>query len=243
MTAQTDPFRFHPNLRDKIIKPENSFFRNFRAAEFVRERPEFAELAGFIYPEDFRDENRRMFLAQNPGPDLWVFGYGSLMWDPAFEFAEVRRAYLPNYSRQFILLDTFGARGDADAPGLMAALDHGEGCQGLLFRIAAPLIERESDVLWQREMFGPAYIPQYVTAETDHGPVFAMTFVADHSASIISCDLTPEQKLQYICTGRGFLGSSLEYLTNIASHFAALKIADEEVDNLMAQIKARGLVS
>jgi hypothetical protein len=69
--------------------------------------------------------------------DLWVFGYGSLIWDPALEFAEVRRAFAPNHRRRFILEDIYGGRGTPNGPGLMAALDDGDGCNGLCFRIAA----------------------------------------------------------------------------------------------------------
>lgn len=57
-----------------------------------------------------------------------MFAHGSLMWDPAIDFAEVRRAWLPGHARRFILCDIHGARGTRDAPGLMAALDRGDGC-------------------------------------------------------------------------------------------------------------------
>ena len=57
-----------------------------------------------------------------PPGDLWVFGYGSLMWDPAMEFAEVRRGRTKLYARSFCLWDV-GGRGSLDRPGLMLAID------------------------------------------------------------------------------------------------------------------------
>jgi cation transport protein ChaC len=69
-----------------------------------------------IYDDDTREGLRRAALAGHEG-DLWVFGYGSLIWDPALEFAEVRRAFAPNHRRRFILEDIYGGRGTPTAPG------------------------------------------------------------------------------------------------------------------------------
>lgn len=238
-----DPFQYHPELRDKISDPEASFFRTFNATEFARDRPEFTSFAKWIHSDEVRECLRaeffsEKFLIRRADQDIWVFAYGSLMWDPAFLFSEVRRAYLPGYARQFILLDKLGGRGSETTPGLMAALDYGVGCNGLLFRIPAPLVERESQILWQRELAGPAYLPAVVDAQVGDRTVPAITFVADHSAPIIRSDLTLEEKSRFICTGKGFLGTSLEYLTNIATQFKALNIDDDEVNTLMEHTRS-----
>ena len=170
-----------------------------------------------------------------------MFGYGSLMWDPGFHFAEVRRAFLPGFARRFILKDTRGGRGTPDRPGLMVALDpdpDGPGCHGLALRIAAERVERESYFLWKRERIGSAYNEAWIIADSDHGPVRAMTFVADHGSDLIDAGLTFDQQVTCCATGAGFLGSSLDYIRSIAAHFAELRIEDPDVARLLAAAEA-----
>jgi cation transport protein ChaC len=181
---------------------------------------------------------RTAALAGRDDGDLWVFAYGSLMWDPGLRFAEVRRAHVGDHARRFILKDVYGGRGTFSAPGLMAALDKGPGCDGLLFRIAADLVEEETAVLWRREQLGPAYTPTFVSATVADRPVTALTFVADHDARLIDGRLTRAEQVRYLATGTGFLGSSLDYLRNIDVKFKALGIEDEEVADLLGEVEA-----
>ena len=157
------------------------------------------------------------------------------MWDPALQFEEVRRAHVPGYARHFILKDIYGGRGTVDKPGLMAALDEGPGCDGLAFRISRENIEEETKILWQRERIGPAYTPVFVDAVSADDRITALTFVADHEADLIVANLTRAQQIEYCATGTGFMGSSLDYLRNISSQFAALGIQDAEVSDLLRQ--------
>jgi hypothetical protein len=122
MATATDPFVHHPELRDLIDEPENCFFRTFtttKLAEMAREKG----IPQWWYSDEEREAMRAKALAKHGGGDLWVFAYGSLMWDPGLYFEEVRRAWLPDHARRLILKDIYGARGTAEAPGLMAALD------------------------------------------------------------------------------------------------------------------------
>ena len=169
---------------------------------------------------------------------VWIFAYGSLMWDPAICFAEVRRAHVAGYARRFILKDTFGARGTPAAPGLQAALDIGEACDGLAFRIPRDTIEEETGYLWRREFIAPAYRPVVVAATTAAGPIEALAAVADHAAAIIRPDLTRAEQVRYLATGAGILGTSLQYIETLAAQFAALGIDDPEVTSLLAEVRA-----
>jgi len=228
----SDPFVHHPELRALIAKPEASRFRTQTMAEFVA----FIEEAGldsdWFHSDDEREASRAAALKGREGQDFWFFGYGSLMWDPGIRFVEVRRAYMPGYSRQFILKDTFGARGTEETPGLMAALDHGEGCHGLAFRIAGAEFDLETDYIWRREFIAPGYHPVFATAQTDHGPVEALTFLADHEAEMMCADLTWEEKVRFAATGKGLFGTSLEYIANIVEHFETMGIDDPETKAL-----------
>ncbi len=236
-----DPFEHHPGLRGLIADPETSFFRTVDLADLAR-KLEARGLATdwWLSPEE-REAGRQRFLAGREG-DLWVFAYGSLMWDPGLHFEEVRRAHLPGYARRYILKDIHGGRGDRDRPGLMVALDidpGGPGCHGLAFRIAADRVEGETRTLWRRERLGPAYHEATVTAETAFGPVEAATFVADHGSELIDASLGFEERVEYTATGSGFLGTSLDYVRNLAAHFTELRIEDPETDRLLSAAEAR----
>ena len=234
----SDPFVHHPEMRALISDPEKSLFRKQSMAEFVA----FIEEAGldsdWFYSDTEREANRASALKGREGKDFWLFGCGSLMWDPGIRFAEVRRAYLPGYSRQFILKDTFGARGTEDAPGLMVALDHGGGCHGLAFRIAGADFDVETDFIWRREFIAPGYLPLFATVETDHGPCEALTFLADHEAEMMCADLTWDEKVRFAATGAGLFGTSLQYLSNIVAHFETMGIEDAETKALHEAVLA-----
>ncbi len=229
-----DAFLHHPELRGKITDPDASALRGFDPWALAAARPDLG-LEAFLRPAAEREALRKATLAGLQG-DLWVFGYGSLMWDPAFRFAEVRRARVADHARRFILKDSYGGRGTAEQPGLLAALDQGPGCEGLIFRIAAGDVAEETAILWRREMAGPAYHAAFVPADTQAGPVQALTFVADHNSAAIVGGIAREDQVRFIATGAGFFGSSLDYLKNIAAQFAALGIKDAEVDSLMREV-------
>lgn len=233
----TDPFAHHPELRGKIADPaEADFFRTFDAAAFFADKPDLHWVLDLLHSDDERERIRRKALAAHEGGDLWVFAYGSLMWNPAMHFAEIRRATLPGYSRKFILFDIYGGRGTREAPGLMAALDHGERCEGLLFRVREEDIEAETEILWRREIVGPGYLPVFLTADVDGVPVRSLTFTADHSAEAIRTDLSFKDQVRLISQGSGFLGSSRDYLANIVNQFEALGIHDEECVMLLEAV-------
>jgi cation transport protein ChaC len=233
-----DPFAHHPVLRDRILDPSKSFFRTFRPADLDERMAALGRPPDWRFPDEAIEASRHAVLAGRRDRDLWVFAYGSLMWDPAFRFAEVRRARVAGYARRFCLEDTFGGRGTPEMPGLQAALDIGDGCDGLAFRIATSEIEEETGYIWRRELLAPCYIPVFLDAATAGGTVDALAMVADHTAPPIRTDLTRAEQVRYLATGVGMLGTSLQYIENLAGHFAALGIEDPEVTSLLAEARA-----
>ncbi len=237
-----DPFRHHPGLKGLIAKPETSFFRDMDidATKAKVAAAAGGDIAEMFTPDDAREAGRRAYLDRFGGGDLWVFAYGSLMWDPAVHFSEVRRMTVSGFARRFILKDIFGGRGTPEVPGLMVALDEAPGaeCHGLVFRIAEDQVEEESQHIWKRERLGPAYHEVQVTGQTDQGTLQALSFIADHSAPLIDASLTFDQQVEYCATGTGFLGSSLEYAQNIAAQFERLRIEDADVKRLVAAAEA-----
>lgn len=235
MPETADRFSHHPELQSQIADPLQSFFRDFNAKAFFEDKPELHWVIELLHSDSERAASRDETLAGRWDDDLWVFAYGSLMWDPAIQFSEVRRAHVPDYARRFILKDIYGGRGTPETPGLMAALDNGDGCDGLVFRIAKKDIETETEILWGREMIGPGYIPTFVPAIVEERTIEALTFVADHEAEAMQRNLTRQEQIQFITSGRGFLGSSLEYLANIVAHFTALGVTDEDCSALLGE--------
>ncbi|WP_157973540.1 gamma-glutamylcyclotransferase [Tropicimonas sp. IMCC34043] len=231
--APLDPFRHHPELRGLVTPSEQSFFRDFEPVEMEAKLAARGVPAGWCHSEADREACRKHTLASWPKGDMWVFAYGSLMWDPAIAFTDVRRARIEGYARRFCLLDTLGVRGTAEVPGLMAGLDVGVECHGLVFCIAEADREAETDRLWRRERIAPGYHATMVAAETDFGTVQALAFVADRSAASIVPDLPREDQIRYIATGKGIIGTSLAYIETLARQFDAIGIADPDLASLL----------
>ena len=238
MPLDPDAFRHHPGLIGKIRDPEESFFRTMVPADLEAETLRRGGELIALYADEEREAMRHATLAPHYGEDIWVFAYGSLMWDPAIYFAELRRATLPGYHRSFCLVDRSGARGTADAPGAMAGLGQGGSCEGLVFRIPAACAEQETEVIWRREMIAPCYHAVFAPVETAQGEVQALCFVADPHAEMIEADLPHAERIRYLATGEGFLGTSREYLENVIAGCRELGIDDPDLDALLAEVDA-----
>ena len=231
MLLPPEAFMHVPALAGMITEPEKSFFRLSR--ERLIELDRMAHANG--YPENWRlsDEAREATRAQamaGRSADLWLFGYGSLMWDPAVHIVEIRTATLQGFHRRFCLKTQIG-RGSADKPALMAGLDGGGTCHGLAFRIPAEHVDRETEILWMREMLAGSYVPTFVPLETPQGAIEALTFVMNRRSSrYVQLDI--EETARLIATGRGLRGTSLEYLENLADRLELLGLVDPELNEL-----------
>lgn len=171
-------------------------------------------------------------LAQHPtGEDLWVFGYGSLIWNPAFNYIDKCCASVHGWHRSFCL-KLFMGRGTPEKPGLMLALEPGGACQGVAFRIAAEQVKQELWLLWQREMFGGSYNAQWVNLKLKEQTVTGLTFVINPSHPRYTKDLSAEQTAQMILQAHGELGSNLEYFKNTVAHLSQLGLEDSRLSQI-----------
>lgn len=229
-------FRHHPELAPLIRDPEQSFFRDLDLDAMDQRMIDRGVPMPWRRPDEEREANRRAFFEGHEGP-LWVFAYGSLMWDPAILFDEVRHARIAGFSRSMCLVDRRGARGSAEAPGLMAGLADGGQCDGLVFRIPAGREEAETERLWRREMIAYAYFPAFALADTPAGPVRAVCFVADPEAEMIDTRLDHATQVEYIATGEGFLGTSYEYLANMLTQFDTMQVDDPGLRGLLRDVR------
>ncbi|MFN4121067.1 gamma-glutamylcyclotransferase [Acidovorax sp.] len=173
--------------------------------------------------------------------DLWVFAYGSLMWNPGFHFDEVRRASLPGFARRFALSTSIG-RGTPDCPGLVLTLQPDPApqstrdaavCEGLVFRIPAVWVDAESRMLWRREMITGAYCPTLMPLHTPQGPLAsALVLTANTTHRHYRGNLTLRQTADTIARACGRIGSNRDYLDQLAAQCAVLGIDDPYVQQL-----------
>ncbi|WP_417685728.1 gamma-glutamylcyclotransferase [Roseibium sp.] len=231
MTDLSDPFRHHPQLRDRIIDPETSRFRNLDLSDMDRQMQAMGLPEDWRRSDENRDQSRRETLKDRWGQDIWIFGYGSLMWDPAFRFSEVRRATLDGYHRRFCLKSEVG-RGTPETPGLMAGLDLGGTCNGLVFRVDAERLEEESHYIWRREMLLRSYAPEFLEMETELGPVEAMAFVVNRENPLLLAPMSLEETARLIARAEGYLGPNIDYLEKLADAFELLELEDDELFRL-----------
>lgn len=169
---------------------------------------------------------------------LWVFGYGSLIWNPGFPVAEHRLATLSGYARSFCM-SSIHHRGTVEQPGLVLALDPRQGacCQGVAFRVPDESASATVTYLRERELISSAYVERRLPIALDGGPeVQALVYVVDTGHEQYVTDLTLEDQARIISTAVGGRGPNTEYLWNTARHLHELGIADADLDWLAARV-------
>lgn len=174
-----------------------------------------------------------MLSQHERGAAVHVFGYGSLMWNPAVDHAGAFPAKVHGWHRSFCLRSIIG-RGSLERPGLMLGLDRGGACHGMLLRIDAAKARNELLVLWRREMFTEVYDARWVTAHVAGEPVRAIAFTVNRSHPRYTKQLPLEEMTRMINTGAGSLGSCREYFDATLQHLAELGIRDAGMERLRA---------
>jgi cation transport protein ChaC len=151
-------------------------------------------------------------LDQHPqGTDAWLFGYGSLIWNPIVRHVEWRLARLHGYHRRFCLWSHVG-RGSLQKPGLVLGLDAGGSCHGVAFRIAARDAVDELRLLWRREMVLGSYCPRWITVDAGGETLRAIAFIVNRKHPSYAGRLPLEAVVKAMVSARGYLGTPTEYL-------------------------------
>jgi cation transport protein ChaC len=203
--------------------------------EYIHRDPELRRL---ILPDAEREASLRDTLRTAPAPgDVWVFGYGSLIWNPAFHFVEKRTARVNGFHRRFCLWTQLG-RGSPDNPGLMLGLERGGACRGVIYRIAEEVVETELDVLWRREMFTGAYCPTWITARSGAETFSAVTFVINRDNARYTGRLSEQTIIRHVATASGPLGPCRDYLFETVEHLAELGIRDRRLETMARKVRA-----
>ncbi|MDA1308165.1 MAG: gamma-glutamylcyclotransferase [Proteobacteria bacterium] len=176
-----------------------------------------------------------MFDGEPIREDVWLFAYGSLIWNPAIHFAEQRCVTVRGYHRKFCLEVHLG-RGSPEAPGLMLGLDRGGSCRGVALRIPAARAREELEVVWQREMVGTAYTAKWLGAAGNGGPIRAIGFVVDRAHDRYVGGMEEQQAAALIAGASGFLGPCADYLRQTSSHLTKLGIPDSGLRRLQTLV-------
>ncbi len=171
---------------------------------------------------------------------LWVFGYGSLIWNPEFPVAEQSVARAAGWHRSFCMR-SIHHRGSEAAPGLVLALDAADGahCDGVAFRVEPGAEAQTIAALRERELISSAYLERYLPLSLADGrQVEALVFVIDPDHVQYCGGLSREEQARIIAHAIGGRGSNRDYLFATAEHLCALGIADEDLVWLAARVKA-----
>ena len=170
---------------------------------------------------------------------FWVFGYGSLIWNPGFAFAERRIARLDGFRRSFCMRSVHH-RGTGEKPGLVLALDRARGsfCNGVAFRVASDRAARTLRGLRERELVSSAYLEAELPVRLEDGTeVQSVTYIIDTNHAQYCGRLPLEEQARIISTAVGGRGPNTEYLYNTADHLAGLGLEDPDLNWLAGRVR------
>lgn len=168
-------------------------------------------------------------------PDIgavWVFAYGSLMWNPLLEFDRRETATLHGWHRSFCMRSVAG-RGSLDRPGRMLALEPGGTTQGVALRLAGPRRDDELRVVWTREMVSGSYRPTWAPVTLADGTsTYAIAFVVDPTRPLFESDASVETTAPIIAGASGSFGSNADYVYQLEAALLKGGLRDPYIESL-----------
>ncbi|MDF1486603.1 gamma-glutamylcyclotransferase [Ramlibacter sp. H39-3-26] len=164
--------------------------------------------------------------------DLWVFGYGSLIWRPDFDHAEQRLAHVHGWHRALKMWSRIN-RGTPERPGLVFGMLSGGSCRGLVFRVPQAQGSGVLDRLWQREMAMGIYDPRWLPCKTPQGMVRALAFTLSRKSPSHTGELREDEYRRIFAEARGTFGSTLEYVRRTHEELRRQGIHDRALARLL----------
>ena len=171
---------------------------------------------------------------------MWVFGYGSLLWNPGFEVAEKAIARLPGYARSFCMR-SIHHRGTEENPGLVLALDEqpDHACEGVALAVRAGDEEETLAYLRERELISSAYVERELHVDlVDGRRVLALVYVVARDHVQYCGGLPLEEQAQIMSRAVGGMGPNTEYLFNTTSHLSEIDLHDPDLEWLSQRVRA-----
>ncbi len=168
--------------------------------------------------------------------DLWIFGYGSLIWRPDFDYAERRAARVHGWHRALKMWSRIN-RGTPERPGLVFGMLSGGCCRGVVFRIPREHGAQVLVQLWSREMVTAVYDPRWLVAHTPEGPVRALAFTLSRKSPSHTGELTEEEYRAIFAAASGKYGSTQEYAHRTWEELKRHDIRDRQLERLLRRIQ------
>lgn len=168
--------------------------------------------------------------------DVWIFGYGSLMWDPGFVHVDAKPALLRGYHRAFCVY-SHRYRGTPERPGLVLGLDRGGACKGIAFRVPAADLDAALHYLWEREMGNRTYALKEVPVAMAQSKVKARAFIVDRRHKNYAGRLDLDETARLILQGIGARGACRQYLENTVCELRKLGLVDGPMHRLEEKVK------
>ena len=178
--------------------------------------------------------------AERPSDEpMWVFGFGSLMWNPCFDYEIKTAAVLKGYDRKFHIWTT-RARGTPNNPGLGLCLEDCAGaCRGVAFRLVEGDVEAAWERLWEREMGSGIYRPVWVSLESeDHDRIVALTFVVNREHPHYAGPMPSERMADIMAGAKGSYGLCRDYLAGTIEEMRKLDVSDSDLEELLSRVDA-----
>jgi cation transport protein ChaC len=168
--------------------------------------------------------------------DLWIFGYGSLIWRPDFDYVERRAARVHGWHRALKMWSRIN-RGTPERPGLVFGMLSGGCCRGVVFRIPREHGAQVLVQLWSREMVTAVYDPRWLVAHTPEGPVRALAFTLSRKSPSHTGELTEEEYRAIFAAASGKYGSTQEYAHRTWEELKRHDIRDRQLERLLRRIQ------
>ncbi|WP_246257027.1 gamma-glutamylcyclotransferase [Pararobbsia alpina] len=183
--------------------------------------------------DELRLSLEQTLACQDGVADLWLFGYGSLIWNPGMPAIESVRARIHGYHRGLYLWSRVN-RGTPETPGLVLALDRGGSCPGVAFRLATPGARAHLEALWQREMAMGSYRPAWLPCSLDDGRrVSALSFVMRREALTYTGKLPDELIRHVMQCASGRYGTTYDYVTRTVAALRESGMPDRALEDLL----------
>lgn len=168
--------------------------------------------------------------------DLWIFGYGSLIWRPDFDFAERRAAKVHGWHRALKMWSRIN-RGTPECPGLVFGMLSGGSCRGMVFRVDRAHARQVLINLWQREMALAVYDPRWLPCQTHQGEVRALAFTLSRRSPSHTGVLSEDQYRHIFAQACGIYGTTHDYAQATYDELCRMGIDDRALGKLLAIAK------
>ena len=187
--------------------------------------------------EELLNARRNIIPDEGIGEDIYIFAYGSLLWNPTVDYEEECLAKIYGFHRSFCMKTNLG-RGSFKKPGLMLGLDIGGSCRGSALKLKKSESIKNIDILFRREMVTGAYKPKLLKTILEDGrKVMSLAFTVDKKHKNYFQNKAIQTKAIMIANAHGFLGTCEEYFSNTLQSLSELNIVDSEMIAISKHLK------